>query len=377
MNNSQDLKNPKILIADDEQVIRDLFEKFLSKEGYGVTTAADGLDAFGKIKTDNYAMLILDLKMPKISGMELLEKIRQIKKDLIVIIITGYATIETAKEAIKQGCFDYITKPFNIEEVAIIIKRAFDIQRWEQEKKKLQEQLQMAERLASLAQMGAGVAHEVNTILTSIKLFLEMLKEKPGDPKESKKTKLMLDEIKRGEELIHRFLDFTKLPEIEFNRTGINQVIQRSLALHEARLKKENIEIALSLDESAPEILCDAHKMEEVFLNIFSNSMDAMAAGGRLTIKSEAKSEKMIISIQDTGSGISPENLKEIYNPFFTTKAGGTGLGLSIVHRIIQEHKGLIDITSQEKQGTLVRIELPIALPASQPATAQEAKGGA
>jgi signal transduction histidine kinase len=208
--------------------------------------------------------------------------------------------------------------------------------------------------------MGAGVAHEVNTILASIKLFLEMLKDKPANPKEAKKTKLMLEEIERGEELIHRFLDFTKLPESEFRRTGINQVIQRSLALHEARLKKENVEIALSLDENAPEILCDAHKMEEVFLNIFSNSMDAMRAGGRLTIKSEAKNEKMIITIQDTGSGISSENLKKIYNPFFTTKAGGIGLGLSIVHRIIEEHKGLIDITSQEKQGTLVRIELPI-----------------
>jgi signal transduction histidine kinase len=311
--------------------------------------------------------------MPKIQGMELLDKIRKLNKNLIVIVVTGYATVETAKEAIRQGCFDYITKPFNIEDVNIIIKRAFDIRRWAQEKKELQEQLQIAERLASLAQMGAGVAHEVNTVLTSVKLFLGMLKEKSKNTKEAKKTKLMLDEIERGEKLIHRFLNFTKLPESEFNRTDINQVIRKSLALCEARLKKENIEVVLSLDESAPEIFCDAHKMEEVFLNIFSNSMDAMAAGGRLTIKSEVKNEKMIISIQDTGLGISPENLTKIYNPFFTSKAHGTGLGLAIVHRIIQEHKWLINITSQEERGTLVRIELPIAAPTSQPATDQEA----
>jgi signal transduction histidine kinase len=314
--------------------------------------------------------------MPVMSGMEVIAKVNEAKKDLTMIVITGYATLDTAKEAMKQGCFDYITKPFDIDEVGVIIERAFHMRRLREENKKLEEQLRIAEKLASLSVMGAGVAHEVNTILTSIKLFFEMLEEKPATPKEASRTKLMLDEVKRGEELIRRFLDFTKSPKSEFYRTDINQVIQHSLAFYESRLKKGNIEVALSLDESAPEIFCDAHKMEEVFLNIFSNSMDAMAAGGRLTIKSEVKSEEMIISIQDTGSGISPENLKEIYNPFFTTKADGFGLGLAIVHRIIEEHKGLIGITSQEKQGTLVRIELPIAAQTSQPATVQEAKDG-
>lgn len=350
----------KILVADDEQVVRDLFGRFFGRKDYEIFFAANGKEALDKIKEDKFDLLLLDLNMPVMSGMEVISKVNEAKKDLIIIVITGYATLGTAKEAIKQGCFDYISKPFDIEEVKAIVERAFHMRRLCEEKKKLEEQLRVSERLASLSVMGAGVAHEVNTILTSIKLFLEMLNEKPANAKGAKKTKLMLDEIKRGEELIHRFLDFTKPLESEFSRTGVNQVIQRSLALHEDRLKKENIEIVLSLDESAPKIFCDAHKMEEVFLNIFSNSMDAMGAGGRLTIKSEAKNEKMIITIQDTGSGISPENLKEIYNPFFTAKAGGTGLGLAIVYRIIQEHKGLIDITSQEKQGALVRIELPI-----------------
>ena len=369
-------KKYKILVAEDDQAVRDLFSRLLNPEDYEIFLAGNGKEAWDKIKEDNFDLLILDLNMPVMSGMEVIAKVSQAKKDLIMIVITGYATLDTAKEALKQGCYDYITKPFDIDDVKVIIEKALHMHRLREEQKRLKEQLRTAERLASLSLMGAGVAHEVNTILTSIKLFLEMLKEKPANPKEARKTKLMLDEIKRGEELIRRFLDFTKPPESEFNRTGINQVIRRSLAFNEDRLKKEKIEIALSLDESAPEILCDAHKMEEVFLNIFSNSMDAMAAGGRLMVKSEAKNEKMIITIQDTGSGVSPENLMEIYNPFFTTKASGTGLGLAIVHRIIQEHEGLIDITSQEEQGTLVRIELPIAAQTSQPAIGREAKGG-
>jgi len=350
----------KILVADDEQVVRDVFSRFLSQEGYEIFPVGNGKEALDRIEEDNFDLLLLDLNMPIMGGMEVIAKVNEAKNDLIMIVITGYATLDTAKEAIRQGCFDYITKPFDIEEVKVIIGRAFHMHRLREDKKKLEEQLRIAERLASLSQMGAGVAHEVNTILTSIKLFLEMLKERSGNPKEAKKTKLMLDEIERGEELICRFLNFTKPPENEFNRTYVNQVIRRSLALFEDRLKKKNVEIALSLDEGAPGILCDADKMEEVFLNIFSNSMDAMAAGGRLTIKSEVKIGKMIISIQDTGLGISSENLKKIYDPFFTTRTSGIGLGLSIVHRIIEEHKGLIDIVSREKQGTIVRIELPI-----------------
>jgi len=362
MNNSQDLKNPKILIADDEQVIRDLFEKFLSKEGYGVTTAADGLDALGKIKTDNYNMLILDLKMPKISGMELLEKIRQIKKDLIVIIITGYATIETAKEAIKQGCFDYITKPFNIEEVAIIIKRAFDIHRWEQEKKKLQEQLQIAERLASLAQMGAGVVHEVNTVFTSIKLFLEMLKTKlPETQKEFKNISVILEEIERAEKLIVRFFKFTKPEKAEFFKVDLNKLIKHNLQFFEYRLKKNNIKVITDLNKEIIEVVCDPIQIEEALSNLVHNSIDAMPQGGRLTITSKVEDKNAVMIVSDTGIGISPENIKMVFNPFFTTKPHGTGLGLAIVYRIIEEHKGTIKISSEKGKGTSARVELPIS----------------
>ena len=351
----------KILIADDEQVVRDLFGRVLEKDGYKISYAANGKEALDRIKEDKIDLLLLDLNMPVMSGMELIAKVNEAKKDVIMIVVTGYATLDTAKDAIKQGCFDYISKPFDIDDVKALIERAFHMRELREENKRLEEQLRVSERLASLSVMGAGVAHEVNTILTSIKIFLEMLNEKPANAKAAQKTKLMLGEIERGENIIHRFLNITKPPDGEFKSTDINHVIRQSLTLYEDRLKKENIEIALSLDDNIPKIFCDADKMEEVFLNILSNSMDAMRSGGRLTIKSEAKGGKVVISIQDTGIGISPENLTKIFNPFFTINAHGTGLGLSIVHRIIEEHKGLIDITSREKEGTLARIELPEA----------------
>ena len=127
----------KILVADDEQVVRDLFENFLTKQGYEVFTAVDGLDALSKIRDNNFDMLLLDLKMPVLDGMELIKKIKELKKDLIMIVITGYATLDTAKEALRQGCFNYIAKPFNIIEVSSIIKRAFDLRRLAEKKKEV------------------------------------------------------------------------------------------------------------------------------------------------------------------------------------------------------------------------------------------------
>jgi len=354
------MERPKILVADDEEVIRDLFETFLGKQGYSVSTASDGFEAVDKIKKDNYDMLILDLKMPGMDGMSVLNKIRELKKELVIVVITGYATVDTAKEAIKQGCFDYITKPFDIEDVSIVIRRAIEVRRLAEEKKKFQEQVQTAERLRALAQMGAGVAHEVNTVLTAIKLFLEMLKPKLPPMKEGKNIDLVLEEVERAERLIDRFLEFSKPAETEFLKTDINKIINRSLQFLKYRFKRQKIKVSNESSKALPKISCDPTKMEEVFLNIFSNSIDAMPKGGLLTIKSEVSDKKIALIISDTGVGIPSENMQKLYNPFFTTKPHGTGLGLSIVYRIIDEHKGTITITSEKEKGTTVRVELPI-----------------
>jgi signal transduction histidine kinase len=362
MSSETNTEKPRILVVDDEQVIRDLFEKFLSKEDYIVSTAVDGLEVLEKVRNDYYNMLILDLKMPKMEGMEVLDRVRDLNRDLIIIIVTGYATLETAKEAIKKGCFDYITKPFNIEDVSIIIKRAFDVKRWSEEKKKLQEQLRVAERLASLAQMGAGVVHEINTMLTSIKLFLEMLKSKlPQTQKEAKNINLVLEEIGHAEKLIVRFLSFTKPEKGEFIKADINKLIKQNLQIFKYKLEKNNIEVLLDFKDETIGVLCDPLQIGEVFLNLVSNSIDAMPEGGCLTISSEVKEKNAVVIVSDTGIGISSEDMEKVFDPFFTTKPHGTGLGLSIVHRIIQEHRGSIKISSEKDKGTSVQIELPIS----------------
>jgi signal transduction histidine kinase len=370
----------KILITDDEEVIRQVFYRVLTKQGYEVETARDGLEALEKIKKSHFDMVISDLKMPNMDGMTLIKNIKRLSKpspsfkrnitmeeglgkDIpIIIVITGYATIQTAKEAIKLGCYDYITKPFDAEEVSIIIKRALEGRKLALEKKKLQEHLARAEKLASLGEMAAGMAHEVNTALTSIKLFVEMLLTKNIDAGEDiDNFSVILSEIERAENLTERFLNFAKPQGMEFKETDINKLIDRSLEFLKYKFDRQEVEIDTMFDSRLPEVLCDPSKMEEVFVNLFMNSIEAMPKGGKLNIKTTVSNKRVIIIVSDTGCGIRKNNLDKIFDPFFTTKPEGSGLGLSIVYRIITEHKGTISIASKKNKGTEVRIELPIS----------------
>ncbi|GBE05838.1 MAG TPA: response regulator [Nitrospirae bacterium] len=357
------MKKLRVLVADDEQVIRELFEKLLCRQGYVVNTAVDGVDALEKVKRSHYDMLILDLKMPRMNGMEVLYKTKELKKDFIIIIITGYATIETAKEAIKLGCFDYITKPFDAEYIDIVIKRAVEMHALAERKRKLREQIRVAEKLNALAHMGAGVAHEVNTVLTGVKLFLEMLKPELSTMKKGRNITLVLEEVERAETLIRRFLTFSKPDKSEFLRSDINKVLNRSLELLKYRFKKQKIKVSNMSGRELPRIACDPAKIEEVFLNVISNSIDSMNKGGELVIRSEVSNGNAAIVISDTGTGIPAENMPKLSDPFFTTRPHGIGLGLSIVYRIIEDHKGTISVTSKKGKGTVVRVELPIEHP--------------
>jgi len=360
---TMDIKKEKILVVDDEAVIQDLLAKMLKKQGYEVSIADDGVQALGKIKQTDFDLVIMDLKMPRMGGMELLREIKKLKKDCIIIAVTGYATIDTVKEAIQQGCFDYITKPFNVEAVEHIIRRAFEMRRLERQKKQLQEQLEVTQRLSLIGELGAGVAHEVNTVLTSTKLFLEIISPQLSGAPEEKNIRVVLEELARVEKLIARFLSFTKPAEYEFTNTDINDVIIKTLKFLDPRLDKSRIKVKGKYGQNIPKVLCDAAQMKEAFLNIFSNSIDAMPDGGQLAVKSELAADNVLITISDSGRGIPPKKISKIYNPFFTTKAKGTGLGLSIVHRIIDRHNGVISIDSAPGKGTTIQLALQLNRP--------------
>ena len=227
----------------------------------------------------------------------------------------------------------------------------------------LEEQLQISEKMASIGLLAAGVAHEVNTPLTGISSFTQMLLDgaDPADPR----TRL-LEKIERqtfrAAKIVNGLLNLAR-PSDAKGPLDLHAVINDVLSLLEHQLATGNVRIRRVLAETPPVVQGIEFKVQQVFLNLFLNARDSMPAGGWLTISTHHAEGRAVVEVGDTGSGIAVEHLSRIYDPFFTTKVAGqgTGLGLSITYGVIQEHHGTIECDSQPARGTRFRISLPLA----------------
>jgi PAS domain S-box-containing protein len=228
----------------------------------------------------------------------------------------------------------------------------------------LEEQLQISEKMASIGVLAAGVAHEVNTPLTGISSFTQMLLEgaEPDDPKTKVLEKIERQTF-RAAKIVNGLLNLARPAQVESGPSDINAVINDVLALLEHQFKTGRIQVRKEFAEHAPIVQSIEYKLQQVFLNLFMNARDAMPRGGWLTIATRQDHDAAIVEVSDTGSGIPAELLSRIYDPFFTTKeiGKGTGLGLSITYGIIQEHGGTITCESQVGQGTRFTLRLPLA----------------
>jgi signal transduction histidine kinase len=228
----------------------------------------------------------------------------------------------------------------------------------------LEEQLQISEKMASIGLLAAGVAHEVNTPLTGISSFTQMLLQQApaGDPSTKVLEKIERQTF-RAAKIVNGLLNLARPAQVDSGPCDINAVINDVLSLLEHQFRNGSIQVRKELAQESPVVQGIEHKLQQVFLNLFLNARDAMPKGGWLTIASREDQDGAIVEIADTGSGIPPEQLSRIYDPFFTTKeiGKGTGLGLSITYGIVQEHGGIITCDSQVGQGTRFSIRLPLA----------------
>ena len=224
-----------------------------------------------------------------------------------------------------------------------------------------EEQLRLADRLSALGKLSAGIAHEVRNPLASIKGTAEIISDKfkPGD-KEYEFVKILIKEVNRLDTVVAEFLDFARPKPPELKSSNINYIIQSVLKLTEHEIAKSRINLNTRFKEGLPSISVDPEQMKQVFLNLIINAVQAMPDGGTLKIDSHQNKSEIVCEFSDTGMGISKEQQKNLFTPFFTSKTTGTGLGLAIVHRILESHKGKIMFTTKENQGTTFTISLPI-----------------
>ncbi|MBN1276413.1 MAG: GHKL domain-containing protein [Deltaproteobacteria bacterium] len=251
--------------------------------------------------------------------------------------------------------------------ILIVRKAERIIEERAEEQRELQSQLDQAERLAALGQMLAGVSHEIRNPLGIIRSTAELMGSMPDSKEGQKKLSgVIVEESSRLNNIVTEFLDFAHPMKPNIKDCYLEEIIRKNLHFLDPELSKNNIQVNDNLNGRSFKIKADPQQLYRVFLNIFMNSIQSINGGGVMSVNVEEKRDHYLINIEDTGSGIAEENMKKIFNPFFSTKDKGSGLGLSIVRNIIEAHQGSIriesktgDLSKGEASGTKNIIRLP------------------
>ncbi len=375
-------KELPVLFVDDEEMALITF-KGLFKRDFTIYTASSGEAALRIIEEHpELALVVSDQRMPGMSGVELLRQVSQKRPELVRMLMTAYSEMDLVIDAINQGnIYRYITKPYNEEELKQTLIQGIERfylmkerDRLYAEKIETLKKIARTNRLTAIGILAAGMAHEINNPLVAIKTFLQMIPQKYEEEIKDQEFwdkfyKVATDETQRIQLLISHLLRYSKVPEEEglhLAEVNLNALLQETLTFLDNEAKKKGLIIRQELDKALPLCYVDQEKMRQVFLNILLNAIYATSKGYILVTTSfdteeEGKMPLFKVAIQDTGVGISEENLNKLFNPFFTTKQNeGTGLGLMMCHHIIDEHRGSIDVKSELGKGTTMTLHVPI-----------------
>lgn len=225
------------------------------------------------------------------------------------------------------------------------------------ERKKAEEALRRSETIAAVGQLASGIAHEIRNPLAAMKWSLEALRQKT--PQSDQQIQLIVSELDRVDNIVGELLLVAKPHERQFGIVNIHDILQSVMTLMMGHAKKSRIAIVFDVPETLPLLHCEPHQLKQVFINLIKNSMEAMSNGGCIYIEAAMGTNRdVVIQIKDEGTGISPELMKRIGEPFFTTKEKGTGLGLMVTHKIIQDHSGTLTFHANHPSGTVAKVVL-------------------
>jgi len=394
-----------VLVADDDLTYRVLLQKLLTAWGYHVTTADDGAAAWGNLESPDHGiqLALCDWVMPGVTGPEICRRLRERDgTSVYTILLTGRAEQKDILEGLQTGACDYLVKPFNPSELkarldigarlmaayAALKTQNDQLERHGRELEALArvraDQLVAADRMATLGVMAAGVAHEINNPTSFISGNLQILREfmpvveralravGDGDGDEAERARFVLEELpqmtasmQNGVDRIAHIVKGLRQYAHSGRATGlvdVNDSVRLAADLCRGAFKKHVLP-ELSLGEGLPSVRGDRQQIEQVLVNLFVNAADALldVGGGALMVRTLVDDGMVVVVVEDTGPGIEPANLPELFKPFFTTKdvGKGTGLGLSICERIVRDHGGTLAATNREGGGARFTLALP------------------
>ena len=407
-------EKPKVLVVDDSRTVRKMFSTYLSpKFECGVAGSFD--EAISALKKVEFAVVITDIIMPGLSGIELLRKIIEDYPNTAVIVVSGVDRSQRALDAMRLGAFDYIIKPCGAEVLELTIDRALkhrtlllnahssklDLETKNEELisrkgqlKYLQAQIVQSAKMASLGQLAAGIAHELNNPVGFVHANLQILDQYIGnltrlvkfydeaemqhggsDAAQIKKeigypeilndidsiVRDCRDGAERIRDITQNLRTFSRLDEAAYQETDIHEGIESTVRLLSRYFSSGNIMLVRSYGD-LPLVEAFSGQLNQVWMNLLVNAAQAIGAGrGEVRIVTTADEDDVFVEISDTGCGIAIQDLTRIFDPFYTSKpvGEGTGLGLSISFSIVERHGGNISVDTRLNEGTTFRVRLP------------------
>ena len=371
----------KILLVDDEEGIRKVLGISLEDIGYQVLTAENSEEALRIFRKDKPSIVLTDIKMPGMDGIELLVAIKEESPDTEVIMITGHGEMELAIRSLKFDAADFITKPINHDVLEIALKRANEkiffktklrehTENLEQLVREKTEQLVETERMAAVGQTVSGLAHAIKNIAAGLAGGTFVLEK--GIELDNKKYlrqgwKMIKGNVGRVKNMALDLLNYAKDREPNYQLCDPNRPAREVFELMLSRARDYGVTIEMELDEGLPDICFDPEGIHRCLLNLVTNAIDACAdmthskRPGKIVLRS-LKTEAGYVEYQvvDTGCGMTEDVRNKIFQSFFSTKGSrGTGLGLMISKKIIDEHGGIITLESEEGRGTKLVIRVP------------------
>ncbi|MBW2107836.1 MAG: response regulator [Deltaproteobacteria bacterium] len=389
-----ELKN--LLVIDDEAPILEMLEMSLASEGYHVLTAESGSHGLQVFKQHRPKLVLTDIKMPEMDGIEVLKRIKTMDRDTEVIVITGHGDMDSAISAIRHGASDFITKPIRDEILMLALERAKEKVRIHQqlrdytenleekievckvELKRAEAELIKNERLASIGETVAGLAHYIKNILTGLRGGMYMVNRgMAGD-----KPKMLQDgwamvqrNIEKVSQLVLDLLQYSKDRVPERSMCRPNDIARDAMDLFQEKAGLHGIVLKAFFDEGLEEAYTDQEALYRVLLNLISNAIDACIFDPdtgkawevvlRTTLEEQNGQGRLVFEVSDNGTGMTDEVKAKLFSRFFSTKGGqGTGLGLLVTQKIIKELGGEISVDSTEGQGTTFTVRLDLQTPA-------------
>lgn len=357
-----------VLVIDDDADTRANLRDILELDGYRVETAGTVAEVLGRENWSQFSAILLDRKLPDGSAEELLPRLKQLAPDAAIMIVTGYADLEGAITAIRQGAADYITKPINPELIRNRLANVAERKRAEAEIVRLNQQALQNERLAAIGQMMTGLAHESGNALARSQSCLEMLAWEVEDRPEAldliARIQKAQDHLKHLYEEVRGYAAPLRLERESWELSAVWRQAWDNLAL-----QRKGRDAALTEETSGLDLHCavDQFRLEQVFRNIFENSLAACADPVRIDVRSTPSAigggPAIQVSVRDNGPGLNAEQKQRIFDPFYTTKTKGTGLGMAIAKRIVEAHGGTISVSPNDGAGAEIRIVLPRETP--------------